>query len=129
MHEAFLIGIRTYPDHGLPSVANDLPLLAAGLRHQGYAHAALHVFDDTHTTRAALVDLLRHIRARYTGVTDGSCLVHFGASGALSLDPLEGGVLLSDSDPTDFRTALPFAALNEYLPLRPGVRVTTIVDT
>jgi hypothetical protein len=79
MHEAFLIGIRTYADHSLPSVANDLALLAAGLRHQGYGQPAVHIFDDTHTTRVALIELLTHISFRYAGVTDGRCFVHNGA--------------------------------------------------
>ena len=129
MHAAFLVGISRYPDHTLKGVANDLELLARSLEGRGYPPSAIQVFDDTHTTRSELHALLGEIRARYAGVERGSCYLHIGASGALSLEPLAGGVLPSDGDPGDFDTAVPFAALDRYLPARPGVRVTVTLDT
>ncbi len=129
MHAAFLIGISRYPDHTLKGVANDLALLARALERRDYPPSAIHLFDDTRTTRSELHALLAEIRARYAGVEGGSCYLHLGASGALSLEPLAGGVLPSDGDPGDFGTAVPFAALHRYLPARPGVRVTVTLDT
>jgi hypothetical protein len=128
-HEAFLIGIGRYRDHTIDSIANDLALLSLALRRRGYRPSAIHVFNDTHSTLADLHVLLGHIQATFHRVDDGSCYVHIGASGTLALDPVRGGVLPRDGDPDDFGTALPFAALNDYLPARPGVRVTVTIDT
>jgi hypothetical protein len=129
MHEAFLIGIWQYPDHTLAGVSNDLALLARGLQHRNYSPSAIHVFDDTHKTQAQLRELLAQIGARYADVDQGSCYLHIGASGALSLEPLAGGILPSDGNLTDWSTILPFASLNDYLPGREGMRVTMTLET
>jgi len=129
MHEAFLIGIREYRDHTIAGVSNDLALLARALKHRHYPPSAIHVFDDTHTTQAQLRQLLAQIGARYADVEQGSCYLHIGASGALSLEPLAGGILPSDGHFTDWSSILPFASLNDYLPLREGIRVTVTLET
>lgn len=129
MHEAFLIGIREYANHHIHGVSNDLALLAQALRHRYYPPSAIHVFDDTHKTQAQLRDLLAQIRSRYVKVEQGSCYLYIGASGALSLEPLIGGILPYDGAPGDWSTMLPFASLNEYLPLREGIRVTVTLET
>lgn len=128
-HEAFLIGISRYPDHTLKGVANDLALLANALQHQQYSASSIHVFDNTHTTRSALHELFAEIRAHYARTERGSCYIHIGASGTFSTESMHGGVLPADGDISDFSTAFPFAALNHYLPLRPGMRVTATIDT
>ncbi len=129
MHEAYLVGISRYPDHTLQSVPNDLALLAQALEHRGYPSSAIHVFNDTHTTRAALLQLFSDISRRYADVEDGSCYLHIGASGMLSSTPLAGGMLPSDGNLLDWNTAVPFAALNAYLPLREGVNVMLTIET
>jgi hypothetical protein len=129
MHEAFLIGIREYRDHTIPGVSNDLALLARGLQHRNYPPSAIHIFDDTHKTQAQLRELLAQIGAHYAGGEQGSCYLHIAASGALSLEPLAGGILPYDGQLDDWSTILPFASLNEYLPLREGTQVTVTLET
>lgn len=129
MHEAFLIGIREYSDHEIPGVSNDLALLKQALQHRHYPSSAIHIFDDTHKTQAQLRELLAQIGARYTGVAQGSCYLYIAASGAVSLEPLAGGIWPYDGDPGDWSTILPFASLNEYLPLGESIRVTVTLDT
>src|ERR1041384_4405787 len=128
MDRAFLVGLSRYPDHRLPT-SNDVALLSGALTHRGYPRDAIGVFDDSHTTHAALLEVLAHIRTAYTGVRSGSCYVHVGASGACSSEPVQGGILPIDGDALDFATALPFATLNQYLPVRDGVRVIVTLDT
>jgi len=128
-NEAFLVGISQYPDHTIGGIPNDLELLALALQQRNYPKAAIHVFNDTHTTLAELYALLAQIQTAYRDVANGSCYLHIGASGTLSIDPIRGGVLPRDGDLSNFETALPFAALNEYLPIRPGVQVTLTIDT
>lgn len=137
MDAAFLVGISRYRDHQLRGVPNDLELLARALDRHGYSPADVHVLDDSkearpddsHTTRSGLERLFRQIGQAYDGVEQGSCYLHIGASGALSLAPLAGGILPSDGDLADFATAFPFAELNSYLPIRPGIRVVVTLDT
>jgi hypothetical protein len=126
---AFLIGISRYPDHVIKGVPNDLDLLARALQAHNYPRAAIHLFKDTHTTLAELRTLLAHIRAEYEGIHRGTCYLYLGGSGAVSLEPLRGGLLPTDGDPCDFSTVLPFDALNEALPVRPGIRVALTIDT
>jgi hypothetical protein len=126
---AFLVGISKYPDHTIKGVPNDLDLLAKALQQHNYPEGVIHVFKDTHTTLADLHSLLAQIQAEYKDVERGTCYLHVGASGALSLEPISGGVLPSDGDLCDFSTALPFGALNEYLPVRPGIRVILTIGT
>ena len=125
---AFLIGISEYPDYTLKGVPNDLDLLAHALQQRNYAAEAIHLFSDTHTTLAELHTLLAQIQADYQDVEQGTCYLHIGASGALSLDPLAGGVQPTDGEPLNFSKALPFSALNDYLPVRPGIRVIATLD-
>ena len=87
MDAAFLVGISSYPNDKIRGVSNDLALLAQALRHRNYPDAAIHVHDDTHTTGTELRALLAQIGAQFEGVDEGSCYLHVGASGALSLDP------------------------------------------
>lgn|SRR2546425_12652764 len=129
MHAAFLVGISRYSDHTVKGVPNDLALLVCALRHRNYPSTAIHVFDDSHTTCAALHTLFSAIQARYKDETSGSCYLHISASGALSLGPIVGGILPSDGDALDFSTAFSFPALNQYLPIRPGIRVVMTIDT
>jgi len=128
-HEAFLIGISRYPDHTIKGVANDLALLAHALRHQQYPASAIHVFHNTHPTRSALHDLFSEIRARYRTRERGTCSLHISASGTFSAESMLGGILPTDGDLSDFRTAFAFAEINHYLPLRPGLRVMITIDT
>lgn len=128
-NEAFLVGISQYADHTIDGIANDLELLATALQRRNYPRSAIHVFHDSHTTLVELYALLEHIQTAYRDTEHGSCYLHIGASGALSVDPIRGGVLPRDGTLSDFTTALPFAALNSYLPIRPGVQVTVTIDT
>jgi len=129
MHAAFLVGISRYSDYTIKGVPNDLALLVRALQYRNYPPTAIYVFDDSHTTRAALHALFSEIQARYKDATSGSCYLHISASGALSIDPIVGGILPGDGDACDFSTAFPFPALNQYLPVRPGIRVVVTVDT
>jgi hypothetical protein len=126
---AYLIGISQYPDHTNKGVPNDLTLLTQALQHRNYPPTAINVFNDTHTTLAKLHALFSHIQSEYRDVETGTCYLHIGASGTYAENPLRGGVLPSDGDVLDFRTAFPFAALNEYLPVRSGIRVVVTIDT
>lgn len=129
MHSAFLVGISRYSDHTVKGVPNDLALLVRALRNRNYSSTAIHVFDDSHTTYAALHALFSEIQARYKDVRNGSCYLHISASGALSIEPIVGGILPSDGNVLDFSTAFPFLALNQFLPIRPGIRVVVTIDT
>lgn len=128
MHQAYLIGISHYPGHTLAGVPNDLALMRRALLHQEFDPSAIHTFGDEHGTLAALHDVLASIRADFAEVDAGHCFVYFSGSGMLSIDPLLGGIKPIDGDDLDFRTALPFAALNDYLPVRPDVKVTVVLD-
>ena len=129
MHAAFLLGISQYPAHIVKGVPNDLALLARALQHRGYSPDAILMFGDSHTTRAALHELLTEISHRYSKVEQGSCYLHISASGILSQEPLAGGILPSDGNVLDFSTAFSFDELNQYLPARPGIRVVVTLDT
>jgi hypothetical protein len=118
-----------YPDHRLKGVANDLALLAHALQHQQYPVPSIHIFENTHTTRAALHDLFSEIRTHYNNTEQGSCSIHISARAMFSPASMPGGVRPSDGDLSDFSTAFSFATLNHYLPLHPGIRVTTTIDT
>ena len=126
---AYLVGIRQYREYVLKGVSNDLALVAQGLRRHGYPEHAIHILDDTHSTLAGLHSLLSRIRSEFAGAAGGSCLLYMSAGGALSLDPLRGGVLPGDGLEEDFRTALSFDELNLLLPTGPGLRVSFILDT
>lgn len=128
MHQAYLIGISHYPGHALAGVPNDLALMRRALIHQGFASSAIRTFGDEYGTLTALHSLLSTIQADFAQVDNGHCFVYFSGSGMLSIDPLLGGVKPIDGDDLDFTTALPFAALNVYLPVRPGVQVTVVLD-
>jgi len=128
MHQAYLIGISHYPGHPLAGVPNDLALMRRALLQQAFDPSAIHTFGDEHGTLSALHDVLATIQADFAHVDAGHCFVYFSGSGMLSVDPLRGGVKPIDGDDLDFRTALPFAALNAYLPVRPGVQVTVVLD-
>jgi Caspase domain len=129
---AYLFGISHYPDHRLTGVPNDLALMRRALIHQGFDPAAIHTFGDDQATLADLHAILAKIRddlAATTNQTDKqSYFVHFSSSGMLSIDPLAGGIQPIDGDVLDFRTALPFAALNDYLPVRPNLAITLVLD-
>jgi len=128
-NSAYLIGISQYKDHSNAGVPNDLELLVRALLHRNYPRSTIRVFNDTHTTLAGLHDLFGQIRSEYRDVATGSCYVHIGASGTFAQNPLRGGMLPGDGDVLDFDTAFPFAALNEYLPARLGIRVVVTLDT
>lgn len=128
-HSAYLIGISRYKDHSNAGIPNDLELLVRALLHRNYPRSAICVFNDTHTTLAGLHDLFGQIRSEYRDVETGSCYLHIGASGTFAQNPIRGGVLPSDGDVLDFQTAFPFDALNEYLPVRPGICVVVTLDT
>ena len=98
------------------------------LIHQEFDPSAIRTFGDEHGTLAALYDVLATIQADFADVDAGHCFVYFSGSGMLSVDPLLGGIKPIDGDDLDFRTALPFAVLNDYLPVRPGVQVTVVLD-
>lgn len=129
MQAAFLLGISRYPAHTVKGVPNDLNLLACALQHRKYSLDALYVFDDSHTTSAALHELFTQISRRYSNVKQGSCYLHISASGIVSQEPLAGGILPSDGNVLDFSTAFSFAELNQHLPVRPGIRVVVTLDT
>ena len=128
MHQAYLIGISDYPGHTLAGVPNDLALMRRALIHQEFDSSAIRTFGDEHGTLTALHNVLATIQADFAEVDAGHCFVYFSGSGMLSIDPLLGGIKPIDGDDLDFRTALPFAALNDYLPVRPGVQVTVVLD-
>jgi hypothetical protein len=125
---AYLIGLSQYPGHLLAGVPNDLALMQCALVHQGFAPAAIHLFGDEVGTRAGLHTVLANVRADFANGEQGHCFVYFSGSGMLSFDPLLGGIKPLDGDDLDFTTALSFVALNEYLPVRPGMRVTVVLD-
>lgn len=127
-HAAYLIGIRNYPGHILAGVPNDLALMQRALIRQGFDPSAIYTFGDDHATRAGLYDILALISNDFADVNRGSCFVYFSSSGMLSIDPLLGGIKPIDGDDLDFRTALPFSVLNDYLPVRPGIHVTVVLD-
>jgi len=128
MHQAYLIGISDYPGHSLASVPNDLALMRRALIHQEFDPSSIVTFGDEHGTLTALQAVLATIQADFADADSGHCFVYFSGSGMLSVDPLRGGVKPIDGDDLDFCTALPFAALNDYLPVRPGVQVTVVLD-
>ena len=129
---AYLFGISRYPDHVLTGVSNDLALIQRALIHQGFAPSAIHNFGDEQATLAGLHAALAMIRDDLVATADHSekhtCFVYFGSCGVLSIDPLEGGIQPLDGDVLDFSTALPFAALNAYLPVRPDLSITLVLD-
>ncbi len=132
MHQAYLIGLSNYPNHQLTGVPNDLALMQRALRHQEFAPEEIQTFGDESGTLAGLRQVLTTIREDFADVTDDGldhhCLFYFSGSGMLDLDPLQGGMKPLDGVLTDFGTALPFAELNHYLPVRPGIRVTVVLD-
>jgi hypothetical protein len=127
-NSAYLIGISQYPDHHLKGVSNDLHLIAQALRHRNWPKAAINIFEDIHTTLTGLHTLFTQIRDEFEDVERGTCFVHIGASGVLSLEPLRGGILATNGDALNFDTAFPFDALTDYLPVRLGIHVTTVLD-
>ncbi len=128
-NDAFLIGISQYAGYTLRGVANDVALLRRGLRHHRYPPQTIHRLGAAHMTLSELQRHLAALRSAYEQVESGTCLVYVGASGALSLDPLQAGVLPSDGQDETFDTALSWPALGAYLPVRAGLRVTVILDT
>lgn len=134
MQNAYLIGISDYPNHRLASVPNDLALLQRALVHQEFEPDAIHTFGNEIGTLGGLRDVLATIRDDFKDVDesdngyDNHCFFYFSGSGMLSLEPLRGGFKPIDGDDLDFRTALPFAELNDYLPIRPGTQVTVVLD-
>ncbi len=132
MHQAYLIGLTNYPKHTLAGVPNDLALMRRALIHQGFAPASIHTFGDEDGTLTGLRDFLRRISADFadtdTDPMGSRCFFYFGGSGMLSVDPLQGGIKPIDGDDLNFSTALSFAELNDYLPVRPGICVTVILD-
>lgn len=128
-HAAYLIGISQYPDHTLAGVPNDLTLMERALRHQNFADAAIHRFADEQATQDGLFRILARIRTDFASVRRGLCFLHVSAGGMLALDPLRGGIQPLDGDEADFDTAVPFTALNDYLPVRSGVQVIAVLDT
>jgi len=129
MQSAYLIGISRYPDHTLEGVPNDLDLIQRGLRHHQFPDSAIQRFADDQATRDGLQRILARLRADFADVARGFCFLHVGASGMLARDPLRGGIKPLDGDESDFDSALLFAALNDYLPVRPGVQVVVMLDT
>ena len=129
---AYLFGISGYPDHVLTGVPNDLALIQRALIYQGFDPAAIHTFGDEQATLAGLHTVLATIRDDLAATAKHSqkhtCFVYFGSCGMLSIDPLEGGIQPIDGDVLDFSTALPFAALNAYLPVRPDLSITLLLD-
>jgi hypothetical protein len=125
---AFLIGVGNYPDHQVP-VGNDLALLRGALLSRGYRASDVHVFDNSHTTRAALLDMFDSIRRSYASEALDSCYLHISASGVISEDPLEGGILPSDGRSDDFTSGVSFGVLNDCLPLRFGAKSVVTLDT
>jgi hypothetical protein len=129
---AYLFGISHYPDHQLTGVPNDLALMRWALIHQGFDPAAIHMVGDDQATLVGLHAVLAKIRddlaATPNQVDKQSCFVYFGSCGMLSIDPLAGGIQPIDGDVLDFRTALPFAALNDYLLVRPNLAITLVLD-
>jgi hypothetical protein len=125
---AFLIGVGKYPDHHVP-VGNDLDLLRRALLSRGYDASNVHVFDNSHTTRIALLELLGTISRISAREGLSSCYVHVSASGVISEDPLEGGILPSDGSVEDFSSGIPFGVLNDYLPLSTAAKSVVTLDT
>jgi hypothetical protein len=128
MHQAFLIGVGNYPDHPQP-VTNDLALLRRALLSRGYQPSDVHVFDSSHTTRRALLDLFESIRQVYATAAAGSCYVHVTASGVLAMEPLAGGIRPSDGTYEEFASAITFGVLNDYLPTRLDIHSVVTLDT
>jgi len=129
---AYLFGISRYPDRVLAGVPNDLALMRRALIHQGFDPSAIHTFGDDQATRAGLHVALARIRDDLAATTNHAdkhtCFVYFSSSGMLSIDPLAGGIQPIDGDVLDFSTALSFATLNEYLPVRPDLPITVVLD-
>ena len=129
---AYLFGVSGYPDHVLTGVPNDLALIQRALIHQGFAPSAIHIFGDEQATLAGLHTALSTIRDDLAATAKHSekhtCFVHFSSGGMLSIDPLAGGIQPLDGDVVDFSTALPFAALNAYLPVCPDLSITLVLD-
>lgn len=102
------------------------------LHHQDFAPEEIRIFGDEHGTLTGLRQVLDTIRDDFADVTDNGidhhCFFYFSGSGMLAFDPLQGGIKPLDGDDLNFQTALPFAALNDYLPVRPGIRVTVVLD-
>ena len=132
MQQAYLIGLTGYPGHPLAGVPNDLALIQRALIQQGFAPDEIHTFGDEDGTIDGLRQILTTIRDDFVDAladfSDSHCLFYFGGSGMLAVDPLRGCLKPIDGDYLNFQTALPFADLNDYLPVRPGIRVTVILD-
>ena len=131
MQQAYLIGLCNYPNHELPGIPNDLALMRRALIHQGFTPDAIQSFGDDFGTVDGLRHVLTTIRDDFADAEQGPdshCFFYFGGSGMLSVDPLEGGMKPLDGDDLDFRTAVPFAELNAYLPVQHGIRVTVVLD-
>jgi len=131
MQKAYLIGLSTYPDHPLPGVPNDLALMRSALLHQGFASDDIQIVGNETGTLAGLRGVLATILDDFVDAENdwkSHCFFYFGGSGMLAVDPLQGGIKPLDGDDLDFSTALPFAELNNYLPVRPGIQVTVVLD-
>ena len=132
MQKAYLIGITNYPNHPLAGVPNDLALIQRALIHQAFDPNNIHTFGDEYGTHEGLCQVLARLRDDFVDAEADSdenhCFFYFGGSGLLSVDPLLGGIKPLDGDDLDFTTALPFAELNDYLPVRPGIQVTVVLD-
>ncbi len=132
MQQAYLIGLTNYPNHPLAGVPNDLALIRRALIQQGFDPAIIHTFGDAHGTLTRLRDVLEMIRDDFADADANQvrnhCFFYFGGSGMLAVDPLQGGIKPLDGEDLDFHTALPFAELNDYLPVRSGIKVTVVLD-
>ena len=132
MQQAYLIGLTGYPGHPLAGVPNDLALIQRALIQQGFAPDEIHTFGDEDGSVEGLRQVLSTIRDDFVDAeadfSDSHCFFYFGGSGMLAVDPLRGGLKPIYGDELDFRTALPFTELNAYLPVRPGIRVTVVLD-
>jgi Caspase domain len=129
---AYLFGISRYPDHVLTGVPNDLALMQRALIHQGFDPSAIHTFGDDQATLAELHTVLTTIRDDLAATTNHpdkhTCFIYFSSCGMLSIDPLAGGIQPLDGEDLDFLTALSFTDLNAYLPVRPDLPITVVLD-
>lgn len=131
MQQAYLIGLTNYPNHALLGIPNDLALMQRALIHQGFDPDNIQTVGDESGTLNGLHHVLSTIRDDFVDAEhelNSHCFFYFGGSGMLAVDPLQGGMKPLDGDDLDFSTALPFAQLNAYLPVRPGIRVTVVLD-
>lgn len=127
-HRAILIGIGDYTDHTLAGVKNDLHLLARSLSHRNFPESAIKIYPNTHSTLGKLKKLLSQIRAEFDSIDQGIYYLHISASGALSADLSEAGVLPMDGHMLNFDSVLPYREFPRYLPIRSGIQTVVTLD-